>query len=212
MRLVSPVVALAARRVSAVWGDHSNASVNEIVQEVFLKLCEDERRILREFEDRGNDSFLKLLRMITASVGTDYFRRIRAEKRGGRLSATPLEPGMPGEDIFDPESTNGVEWPALMAQIDGLLRGFPRSVSRRDRTLFWLYYRQGLTAEAISRIPAMNLSAKGVESAISRLSRLLRDTIINGKPKPDLQTKKLPIVSKGKGFSSVVAIDSIKRR
>src|SRR5260370_30309717 len=42
VRAVSPVVALAARRVSAVWGDSSDGTVSEIVQEVFLKLCEDD--------------------------------------------------------------------------------------------------------------------------------------------------------------------------
>ena len=49
VRVVTPVVALAARRVSAVWGDPSHGTISEIMQEVFLKLCEDDRRILREF-------------------------------------------------------------------------------------------------------------------------------------------------------------------
>jgi RNA polymerase sigma-70 factor, ECF subfamily len=212
VRAVSPVVALAARRVSAVWGDSSDGTVSEIVQEVFLKLCEDERRILREFDDRGNDSFLKLLRMITASVGTDHFRRIRAEKRGGRTHSVPLEPHLPVEDVSDANATKAVEWPSLIAQLDGLLKLYPRTVSARDRNLFWLYYRQGLTADAISRIPAIGLSAKGVESALLRLTRLLRETIVNGKPKRKFSEKKLPLAAKGKGFPSVVAIDSVKRR
>jgi RNA polymerase sigma-70 factor, ECF subfamily len=213
VRAVSPVIALAARRVSAVWGDPSHATVSEIVQEVFLKLCEDDRRILRECEDRGNDSFLKLLRMITASVGTDHFRRTRAEKRGGRTQAVPLEPHISADDVSDSKATEAVEWPSLMDQLDGLLKLYPKTVSARDRYLFWLYYRQGLTAEAISSIPAIGLSAKGVESALQRLTRLLRETIANGKPQqPELPEKKLLSVTKAKGFSRVVAIDSVKRR
>ena len=212
VRLVTPVVALAARRVSAVWGDPSTGTVSEIVQEVFLKLCEDDRRILREFEDRGNDSFLKLLRMITASVGTDHFRRMHAEKRGGRSLSVPLEPHMSADEVSDDRATAAVEWPSLIAQLDGLLMLHPKTVSVRDRNLFWLYYRQGLTADAISRIPAIGLSAKGVESALLRLTRLLRDTIINGKPKTELEERKLAIDRKGKGFPAVVAIDSVKRR
>jgi RNA polymerase sigma-70 factor (ECF subfamily) len=212
VRIVSPVVSLAARRVSAVWGDPSSATVSEIVQEVFLKLCEDERRILREFEDRGNDSFLKLLRMITASVGTDHFRRTRAEKRGGRSQSVPLEPHISSDDVSDSKATEAVEWPSLIAQLDGLLKLYPNTVSARDRNLFWLYYRQGLTADAISRIPAIGLTPKGVESALLRLTRLLRETIVNGKPKPDTSEKKLPPPRKVKGFSAVVAIDSVKRK
>lgn len=212
MRLVSPVVALAARRVSAVWGDASEGTVSEIVQEVFLKLCEDERRILREFDDRGNDSFLKLLRMITASVGTDHFRRVRAEKRGGHSQSLPLESHLAANTVSDTKATAAVEWPSLIAQLDGLLKLYPGTVSARDRNLFWLYYRQGLTADAISRIPAMGLSAKGVESALLRLTRLLRETIVNGKPKKKFSERKLPSATNGKGFSPVVAIDSVKRR
>jgi RNA polymerase sigma-70 factor (ECF subfamily) len=212
VRLVTPMVALSARRVSTLWGDPSNSTVSEIVQEVFLKLCEDERRILREFEDRGNDSFLKLLRMITASVGTDYFRRSRAEKRGGRVSTVPLRASIPVEEVIDTKAANSVQWPTLIAQLDGLLRRYPESVTARDRHLFWLYYRQGMTAEAISRIPAIGLTAKGVESALGRLTRLLRETILNGNAKPETSPQKPTSTAQEKGFSSVVAIDSIKQR
>jgi RNA polymerase sigma-70 factor (ECF subfamily) len=212
VRLVTPVIALAARRVGTVWGDASEATVSEIVQEVFMKLCEDDRRILREFDDRGNDSFLKLLRMITASVGTDHFRRMRAEKRGGRTNAVPLEPHLSAEDVSDSHATAAVEWPSLITQLDGLLRLYPKSVSARDRNIFWLYYRQGLTADAISRIPAIGLSAKGVESALQRLTRLLRETIIKGKPGHRFSRNGLPLLTKEKGFSPVVAIDTVKRR
>jgi RNA polymerase sigma-70 factor (ECF subfamily) len=212
VRVVMPVVGLSARRIASVWGDPSSGTVSEIVQEVFLKLCEDERRILREFDDRGNESFLKLLRMITASVGTDHFRRMRAEKRGGNVHSVPLESHISSDDVSDAKATAAVEWPSLIAQLDGLLMLYPKSVSVRDRNLFWLYYRQGLTAEAISRIPAIGLSAKGVESALQRLTRLLREAIVNGKPKRELSEQKLPTASKGKGFSAVVAIDSVKRR
>lgn len=232
VRLVTPVVALAARRVSLLWSDESSATVSEIVQEVFLKLCEDERRILREFEDRGSDSFFKLIRMITASVATDHFRRTRAEKRGGRIGAMPLESALIEEELCDGESVRAVEWPTLMAQLDGLLRLYPDTVSARDRNLFWMYYMHGMTAEAIARIPAMDLGAKGVESALLRLVRLLRLTIANGKPKNELaenekhengkhgtelpahelSTKKLLSIASRKGFTPVVAIDSVEHQ
>jgi RNA polymerase sigma-70 factor (ECF subfamily) len=85
-------------------------------------------------------------------------------------------------------------------------------VSVRDRNLFWLYYRQGLTAEAISRIPAIGLSAKGAESAIGRLTRLLRETILHGNSTPPAPAKKKENKPGVKGFPVVVAIDSMKRQ
>jgi RNA polymerase sigma-70 factor (ECF subfamily) len=232
VRLVTPAVALTARRVSLLWNDGSTATVSEIVQEVFLKLCEDERRILREFEDRGNDSFLKLIRMITASVATDHFRRTHAEKRGGRIGAVPVESALIEEELCDSESVRAVEWPTLMAQLDGLLRLYPDTVSVRDRNLFWMYYMHGMTADAIARIPAMDLGAKGVESALLRLVKLLRVTIANGKPQTELagnqiqgnekhetelpvnqlSAKKLLSIAARKGFTPVVAIDNVEHQ
>lgn len=210
VRWATPVVALTARRVSTVWGE--TTAVNEIVQEVFLKLCEDDRRILREFKDQGDDSFEKLLRVIAASVATDHFRRARAEKRGGRAGAVSLHDAPVEEQLFDRRSTEAVEWPALMGQLDGLLRLHPGSVSQRDRQIFWMYYRQGLSAQAIARIPAMNLTPKGVESALRRMTQLLRERILNGKPGLGIQPKSQIFSGPAKGFAPVIAINSIKRQ
>ena len=212
VRLVTPGVALTARRIGSIWGDESAATVNEIVQEVFLKLCEHDRRILRKFKNRGRDSFAKLLTIVTASVATDYFRRIQAEKRGGRANSMPLKAPRPAEEVSDSSATEAVQRPALIAQLDGLLLLYPETVSERDRNLFWLYYRQGLTADAIARIPAIGLTPKGVESALSRLTELLRETILYGKPNGGPWKRKVPIFYKGKGISTAIAINSMKDR
>src|SRR5262249_16749202 len=45
----------------------------------------------------------------------------------------------------------------------------------RDGKLFWLYYRVGLTADAIAGLQSIGLSTKGMESSFLRLTRLLRD-------------------------------------
>src|SRR5437667_159549 len=44
----------------------------------------------------------------------------------------------------------------------------------RSRLIFWLYYRSGLSASAIASIPNIGLTTKGVESALLRLTRLVR--------------------------------------
>ena len=212
VRLVTPGVALAARRIGSIWGDESAPTVNEIVQEVFLKLCENNRRILRNFEDRGQDSFVKLLKVVTASVATDYFRRVQADKRGGRTRAIHIENPRLSEEVSDASSAEAVQRPTLIAQLDGLLLLYPETVSARDRNLFWLYYRQGLTADAIARIPAIGLTPKGVESALSRLTQLLRETIVYGKPNGGPWKRTVPIFYKGKGISTVIAINSMKDR
>src|SRR5580658_4693722 len=92
VRRCTPLASLVALRISRMWvSDPSPATVDDIVQEVFLKLCEQERRILRDFKPRGEDSFFALLRVITASVANDYFRRQNSEKRGGKVVTMILD-------------------------------------------------------------------------------------------------------------------------
>jgi RNA polymerase sigma-70 factor (ECF subfamily) len=66
---------------------------------------------------------------------------------------------------------------ALLAELDEKLRSAPKEIGERDRALFWLYYLQGYTAEEIAGIPGVGLSAKGVESALRRVTVWLRNEV-----------------------------------
>ena len=59
-------------------------------------------------------------------------------------------------------------------EIDDLLRHQAREI---DRVVFWLYYRQGLTAKEIAALPGIDFSTKGVESVIVRLDRTIRSEL-----------------------------------
>jgi RNA polymerase sigma-70 factor (ECF subfamily) len=169
----APVAALVAARVARIWqGTASSAVVDDIVQEVFVKLCEQERRILREFKPKGDDSFLALLRVITSSVANDYFRRQYSEKRGGKVVTMLLdeEPSSMVAAHNDQDAQRAV----LFNELDRKLRSASGATAERDRALFWLYYLQGLTADEIASLPGSELSAKGVESALRRVTAWLR--------------------------------------
>jgi RNA polymerase sigma-70 factor (ECF subfamily) len=178
VRRCAPLASLVALRVSRQWfNSPSHAMVDDIVQEVFLKLCEQERRILRDFEPRGEDSFMGLLRMVSTSVATDYFRRLYSAKRGGKVVTMPLaEEGLSAAPASIQPAAQ-MRRSALLAQLDGKLRSAPEVIGERDRALFWLYYRQGFTAEEIAGLSASGLTAKGVESALRRVTIWLREEI-----------------------------------
>ena len=186
----SPLATVVARRISRLWvSDPSPAIVDDIVQEVFLKLCEHDRRILRGFEPRGEDSFFGLLRIVTASVTNDYYRRQYSTKRGGKVLTMPLLDGdsaLASQTAIEPSR---MQHSALLEQLDRKLLSAPKIIGHRDRALFWLYYRQGFTAEEISRLPAAGLTAKGVESALRRVTAWLRAEIergdVTGPPGPN---------------------------
>jgi len=179
----TPLVAVAVGRVARLWvAAPASSMVDDIVQEVFLKLCEQDRRILREFEPRGEDSFFGLLRVIAVSVANDHFRRLASVKRGGRVVTMSMIEGAPTAMTESTQQTDRLNQSVLLAQLDKKLRSAPESVAERDRNIFWFYYLQGMSAEEIAGLPEVDLSAKGVESALRRVSTWLRAEVRQGLP------------------------------
>jgi RNA polymerase sigma-70 factor (ECF subfamily) len=86
------------------------------------------------------------------------------------LDHSPLQNNVAGRDE--------TEWRLLLRDIDDFLKKPP--VSERDRQIFWLYYRQGMSAKEIAALSSLSLSVKGVESVIVRLNQLIRNAFENG--------------------------------
>jgi len=178
LRRSAPVASLVAARVSRMWlGSATPAVVDDIVQEIFLKLCEQERRILRDFKPRGEDSFFGLLRIVAVSAANDYFRRQHSAKRGGKVVTVTLSDESAPITPAAPQGSKGMEKAVLYSELDRKMRSAPEIIAERDRAIFWLYYLQGLTAEEIAELPVAGLSAKGVESALRRVTAWLRREI-----------------------------------
>jgi RNA polymerase sigma-70 factor (ECF subfamily) len=178
LRRSQPLVLLVAGRVTRLWmGASVPTMVDDIAQEVFLKLCERERRVLREFEPRHGDSFHALLRMVTVSVASDYFRRLHSIKRGGSSPTAVLRDEPAPRRAERSNQTDALNQSVLRLQLDKMLMNAPETISARDRSLFWLYYLQGLTAGEIAELPSLGLSSKGVESVIRRVGNWLREEI-----------------------------------
>jgi RNA polymerase sigma-70 factor (ECF subfamily) len=183
LRRSMPLVSLVALRVCRMWTNSpSPTMVDDIAQEVFLKLCEQERRILKDFEPRGEDSFLALLRMVSASVANDHFRRLYSVKRGGKVVTSPLDEDTAPSLLASAHQTGQMQRSVLLAQLDQMLRAAPDAIGERDRAIFWLYYLQGFTAEEIAGMSGAGLSAKGVESALRRAANWLRGEMNKRRP------------------------------
>jgi RNA polymerase sigma-70 factor (ECF subfamily) len=180
-----PMASLVALRVSRMWmGSSSPEIVDDIVQEIFLKLCDQNRRILRKFTSRGDDSFMALLRVVSTSVANDYFRRVYSAKRGGQTVVAAITDDTVPEMQYRVSDARQMHQKVLFAQLDRRLRAAPKVIGERDRTIFWLYYRQGFTAQEIAGLPHFGLTAKGVESALRRIVLWLRSEI-EPNPLPD---------------------------
>jgi RNA polymerase sigma-70 factor (ECF subfamily) len=177
------LVATVALRVARRFGETSRDVVDELVQETYLKLCTDDCRILRSFEPRHAGSFYGFLKVVTANVVRDHFRGERSAKRGGNNPTTMEALENATKVARKAESTfENADYRVLLRELDTSLKEVARGPDLdRDRRIFWLYYRVGLTAEAISALPSIGLGVKGVESTILRLNRALRERLVEAR-------------------------------
>jgi len=179
-RLISTVVLRVARR----WGESSRQVIDDLVQDTYLKLCADECHLLRSFKAHHADAFYGYLKVMTANLVHDHFKAIHSAKRGS--GAAEVTDDETVRSAWYPRGAPGVahssERRILLQELDGLLRKLAQGPHlERDRRVFWLYYRAGLTASAIATLPSIGLSTKGVESTILRLTRLLRQEMVEGR-------------------------------
>jgi hypothetical protein len=73
-----------------------------------------------------------------------------------------------------------IEREILLKQIDRCLEVCSQGPEQeRDRLIFWLHYQHGMSAKAIAGLPAVGLTAKGVESALLRLTRIVREHVVD---------------------------------
>jgi RNA polymerase sigma-70 factor (ECF subfamily) len=148
--LIVHTVAILAKR----WGDFSQDLIEDLAQEVFMKLRSNENAILRSFRSTHELSFYKFLKTVAATSVSDHFRstQLQQTKDNDDLVAAAQDPN----------------------KIHAALRGF---ASAKESVIFWLYYGKGLSAAQIASLPDMNLTVKGVESVVWRLTNAVRSAL-----------------------------------
>ena len=153
--------------------------VEDLVQETFLKLCANDFRPLRQFECHHENAIFGFLKVVASSVVHDHFRGSYSQKRGSGQSLVCLN-----HEILVPSQNNDVTDMEKRVLWHAIRRFFimrsDQANFQRDYAIFWLYYRYGLSCNAISRISHIGLTVKGVESTLLRLTRLLKKQLTPG--------------------------------
>lgn len=191
IRRFNPVITRSVLRVAVHHGTSDRSLIDDLVQETYLKICANECRLLRTFAPQQSDSSFAYLKVVAASVAQDYFKSRLAEKRAPEAKAEPVEDvAAPNRQETPKSALNHTERTVLINQIDRRLRAVvPAKELQRARTVFWLYYRAGFSASAIASLPSSNLTTKGVESLLFRLTRLVREHL-SGAGEGDQDSKK----------------------
>lgn len=175
-RVQKPIALTIMRRVFPK-GEPSRSLVEDLVQTTYVKLWKDNCRLLRAFAIKhpDDDAILRYIRKTAANTTHDYLKHLGSQKSGGdkhHVSTDDVDPE-------DPWSRKRIDLAVFLKEIDEHLKHcLTEPDQKRDRMIFWLYFRQGMSTKEIASLPTLGLGAKGVGSVIERLKRCLRERIV----------------------------------
>jgi RNA polymerase sigma factor (sigma-70 family) len=165
-RRFRPVLASAIQGKLQVRGRAAPEDVDECIQQTFLRLCDRDYHALRLVARVEPAAIRAYLRTMASHIAIDHARKVRPETDLDDLSGSERSC-----------SDNSV----LVNQLFGLLENCVGEDPDRNRLIFKLYYRTGLTSANIAKLPGLGLSQKGVETRLYRLSKCIRKQVAEGK-------------------------------
>ena len=176
---VGKPISLTIMRTASLWGQPSRSLVEDLIQATYLKLWEGGSRMLRDFAIERPEAILGYLKRTAANATHDYFKHGHSQSSGGRnphVSTTDVEPEA-GKEVAG--SQERIAFGVFLNEIDEHLnRCLTGPDQERDRMIFWLYFRQGMSTKEIASLPTIGLGAKGVGSVIERLKHAIREQIV----------------------------------
>jgi RNA polymerase sigma-70 factor (ECF subfamily) len=149
-------------RVAARFGGSSKAELDDAMQVACIKLSEQARSgQVPAGDDRVTEAYLKA---VVANCVHDHFRKMRSQIRD-QTKALPLEEGLIAAE-------GSMDRALLISELENFV-----GPGAREKLLFHLYYREGWSAQEIAGIPTLQLSVKGVETAIGRVVAAIRQKL-----------------------------------
>jgi len=160
--------------------------VEDLIQDVFVRLIDGDRRALSRFQGRSESSIFKYLHSIATNLVRDHFKKLRAQRSipgpislsaplrtpDGRSEGLTLGDRVAGS-VLNPEAA--VESAELRRRIAAAVERASRgSASNRNRLIFRLFFVEGLTMDEITSIRAIGLSRSGVEKVIRKTRKAVQ--------------------------------------
>ncbi|HZE82004.1 MAG TPA: hypothetical protein VE604_13970 [Candidatus Polarisedimenticolia bacterium] len=163
------IVKISSRTIRR-WFQPTPSLLDDLFEDVLVKICANEFRALRELEWRHEGTLRGLLQVVSSTVAQDYLRRCLTQSRSLHLEQQ-LEEFVHDRQLGGTHSA--VEHKILLRQLTGrLAQLIPEPNCTRDIAMFLLYFGYRVTAAELARL--YHLGTKTVESKLLRLSRLAR--------------------------------------
>jgi RNA polymerase sigma-70 factor, ECF subfamily len=164
-----PVIAATVLRMMTRWGGGDRPVADDLTQDVLAKLLAQDCRVLRAFRGESAASLEAYLRTVAANVTTDYYR-------AKPVPAVPLEDVQFSACVADNRAGEQIERKLLLDRVERCLGG----QQERDRSIFWLYHRQGFSPKSIAALPGVAMGLSGVETLLYRLTKLVAECVKGG--------------------------------
>jgi RNA polymerase sigma-70 factor (ECF subfamily) len=164
------LIAAVVLRSAARMGDGSRQTVDDLIQETYLRFSANGCKILKNFDHRHTGAFAGFVKVVASNAVRDHFKAIYSQKRDLNRTEGLSEDFVPaaGEQCFG--SPTAIERAVLIEQVKRHLSSCIEGPNRdRDIKIFWLHYREGLPAAEIASLLDISLGEKGVESLIRRM-------------------------------------------
>jgi RNA polymerase sigma factor (sigma-70 family) len=176
---VGKAISLTIMRTASLFGEPSRSLIEDLVQVTYLKLWEDKCRHLRDFAIQYPEAILGYLKKTAANTARDHFKHGHTQKSGGDKPHVSTSDVDPEAGICVHGSEQKIAFEVFLNEIDDhLKRSLTGPDQERDRMIFWLYFRQGMSTKEIASLPTIGLGAKGVGSVIERLKHCVREHIL----------------------------------
>jgi RNA polymerase sigma factor (sigma-70 family) len=146
---------------------------DDLVQDVFTKLVQNECRVVRSFRGTTELSVYAFLGSIAVSIVADQLRSQKAVRRSAQV--VPLDEF---QALSAAHADTDAQLSALLQVIDveRALRTDEESKNpERDLLIFKLHFVEGLSAREIASMPALKLTTSGLQKVLTRVrSRLVQ--------------------------------------
>ena len=174
-------ISLSIKRTACQWGKDPAQFVDDLLQETYLKLCDDKCQAVLEFARRhSEEAVLGYIKTIAINLTHDHFKSLHSQKRGAGETDQLNENFDPAAQSASFGGPAAMDRDIFLRQVNDQLQNCAAGFNQeRDCLIFWFYYLQGMSAKAIAALATMKLTAKGVEAVIFRLTRCVREHLGN---------------------------------
>jgi RNA polymerase sigma factor (sigma-70 family) len=139
---------------------------DDIVEDVIVRLLENNCTLLRKFHGKTKDEFIVYLAVISRSCLLGHLRRELAHKRWGGFWTRQQMLKEFVESAHDNRERN-----LLAREIMHLAQRVLKKAPPRDRVIFRLYFIEDLSFKQIAQIKGIGLSTPGVKKVMAGLKR-----------------------------------------